>query len=111
MTDDPLPPATGRPPTPRPASGDARPQSTSGRRADLDLELLARPELRAVRLLLEYLKPELSFLDQGVRNTVVVFGGTRLLDPETAQARLDALDPDDAVGRRRAGAALERSRY
>lgn len=46
--------------------------------ADRDLAMLARPEMRAVRLLLEYLKPELAFRDQNVRHTVVVFGGARL---------------------------------
>lgn len=46
--------------------------------ADQDLALLARPELRAVRLLLEYMKPELAFRDLSVRHTVVVFGSARL---------------------------------
>jgi uncharacterized protein (TIGR00730 family) len=49
-------------------------------RADLDLELLARPELRPVRLQLEYLKPDLAFRDHGIRNTIVVFGSTRLAE-------------------------------
>lgn len=52
--------------------------SASHRRADEDLELLARPELRALRLQLELLKPELAFQDHAVRHTIVVFGGARV---------------------------------
>jgi uncharacterized protein (TIGR00730 family) len=73
-----------------------------------------------VRLLLEYLKPELGLRDQGVQHTVVVFGSTRLLDPEEARRRLEAAERE-AEGRRgdagaaaelrRARTALEMSRY
>ena len=62
--------------------------SASHERADRDLALLARAELRPVRLQLEYLKPELAFADAGVEHTIVVFGSTRLLDPEIARHRL-----------------------
>jgi uncharacterized protein (TIGR00730 family) len=48
------------------------------RRADRDLALLQRPELRPVRLLLEYWKPELALSDLKIDHTVVVFGSTRL---------------------------------
>ena len=67
-----------------------------------------------MRLQLEYLKPELGFRDQGVHHTIVVFGSTRLQDPELAHQCLVELeqapgaDPD-AV--RRARADLARSRY
>jgi uncharacterized protein (TIGR00730 family) len=47
------------------------------RRADRDLALLARPELRPVRLLLEYWKPELALEDLGIEHTIVVFGSAR----------------------------------
>jgi hypothetical protein len=47
------------------------------RRADRDLALLARPELRPVRLLLEYWKPELALSDLGIEHTIVVFGSAR----------------------------------
>jgi uncharacterized protein (TIGR00730 family) len=62
--------------------------SETHRRADEDLELLARPELRPLRLQLEFLKPELAFQDRGVQHTIVVFGSARSVDPEAAQAAL-----------------------
>ena len=85
-------------------------------RADLDLELLARPELRAIRLELEYLKPELAFQHLGIEHTIVVFGSTRLQDPEVASAGLaeaEALQPGAERERRvaRARATLARSNY
>ncbi len=85
--------------------------SRSHARADRDLALLARPELRPVRLQLEYLKPELAFADLGVEHTIVVFGSTRLLDPEVARARLAQAEKDGAESVARARAALERSVY
>jgi uncharacterized protein (TIGR00730 family) len=47
---------------------------------DPDLALLARPELRPVRLLLDYWKAELGLSDHGVLHTVVVFGSTRFTE-------------------------------
>jgi uncharacterized protein (TIGR00730 family) len=94
--------------------------SPSHRRADRDLALLARPERRPVRLLLEYLKAELELSDHGVLHTVVVFGSTRLLDPEVARARLAearraaAAHPGDAAAASalgRARIAVEQSRF
>jgi uncharacterized protein (TIGR00730 family) len=90
--------------------------SASHVRADRDLALLAREELRAVRLQLEYLKPELAFADLGVDHTIVVFGSTRLSDPELARTHLaeaEALSRNGGSGEalERARAALERSRY
>jgi len=94
--------------------------SGSHRSSDQDLELLARPELRPVRLLLDYLKPELGLADHGVLHTIVVFGSTRLLDPELAEQRLaeaernafrlpENTDAGDAL--RRARRAGEQSHY
>jgi uncharacterized protein (TIGR00730 family) len=70
--------------------------SRSHRRADQDLELLARPELRAVRLLLEYLKPELGLADHGVLHTVVVFGSSRV--PEDSREYAIARELGRLVG-------------
>ena len=64
--------------------------SPSYRPAEQDLELLARPELRPVRLLLELWKPELALAEQGVRSTIVVYGGTQIVEPARAAARLAA---------------------
>ena len=59
------------------------------KRADLDLNFLQRDELRAVRLQLEWFKPELIQQDEGIESTIVVFGSARLLEPRAAKARLD----------------------
>jgi len=84
----------------------------SHRRADRDLEFLDQPELRPIRLQLEYLKPELAFKALGVRSTVVVFGSTTLIDPERAQRQLAEAEraSRDAPGDERVDEALQRAR-
>jgi uncharacterized protein (TIGR00730 family) len=57
-------------------------------RADKDPDLLQRDELRPTRLLLEYLKPELGLQDAGIESTIVVFGGTRIMEPAVAKRNL-----------------------
>lgn len=70
-------------------------------RADTDSEFLQRDELRAVRLQLEWFKPELIQQDEGIESTIVVFGSARLLEPEAAKATLSLAEsalqeaPDD----------------
>jgi uncharacterized protein (TIGR00730 family) len=90
------------------------------RRFEADPEFLARPELRPVRLLLDYWKPELGLSDQGVLHTIVIFGSTRLIEPELAAAqlaeasRVAALCPDDAdalLALHRAERVAQQSRY
>jgi uncharacterized protein (TIGR00730 family) len=49
-----------------------------------DLDFMLRDELRAVRLQLELLKPDLSMSEQGVDSTIVLFGGARIMAPEQA---------------------------
>jgi len=88
--------------------------SESNVRADRDLALLARSELRPVRLQLEYMKPELAFEDLGLKHTIVVFGSTRLTHPE--QARIQLAEAEASAARdsneiARCRAALDRSRY
>src|SRR5436190_338446 len=58
--------------------------------AEQDVDLLARPELRPVRLQLEFLKPELALHEHNVRSTIVVFGGTQVVERREAQRRLRA---------------------
>ena len=82
-------------------------ESSSQRRADLDLAFLAREELRAVRLQLEWLKAELIQREEKIRSTIVVFGSSRLPEPAEAQARLHAAQAElaaqpDSPDRRRA---------
>jgi len=65
-------------------------QSPSYRLAERDVDFLARPELRPVRLQLELLKPEMAFVEQNVDSTIVVFGGTQIVDEPKAEERLRA---------------------
>jgi len=80
--------------------------SSAYKRADSDSEFLQRDELRAIRLQLEWFKPELIQQDEGIESTIVVFGSARLLEPETAQAKVRqaeqalALSPNDPEKRR-----------
>lgn len=53
-----------------------------------DEDFLLRSDLRAVRLQLELLKPELLQQEQGIRSTIAMFGSARIPDPETAARRL-----------------------
>jgi uncharacterized protein (TIGR00730 family) len=92
----------------------------SYRRADQDVNFLERDEARGLRLNLEYMKPDLLLREQAVRNTVVVFGSTRISEPAAARRRVEKLeaalqqDPQDVELQRRLGVAmrvLENSRY
>lgn len=89
-------------------------------RADRDAELMQRPELRPLRLQLEYLRAELGLGDRGILHSIVVFGSTRLLPSEIARERLDQARraAESAGGEAESRAALhaaerqlERSRY
>ena len=79
--------------------------------AELDTDLLQRNELRPVRMQLELLKPELYFNEQNVHSTIVVFGGTQVVDAEAAKVRLEAAeaalaaDPGDASLQRKVSRA------
>lgn len=72
------------------SAGEDTPQNSSPayRLAFADDDFLLRAELRSERLQLEFLKPELVQLDEGINSTVVIFGSARTPDPETAAARL-----------------------
>jgi uncharacterized protein (TIGR00730 family) len=82
------------------------------RLAFTDTAFLLREELRPVRMQLELLKPELVQQEQGVENTIVIFGSARILPPEDAEAALAAARASgDTAQLRRAGIAAEMSRY
>lgn len=74
--------------------------------AEYDVSFLQQPELRPVRLQLEMLKPELGMARQGVNSTVVVFGGTQVVESATAERDLArarralAETPDDSRRKR-----------
>jgi len=76
----------------------------SYRLADEDVDFLARDDLRAVRLQLDYYKTQLQLEQHGVEHTIVVFGSTRIMEPTAArralrqlQAQANALRGDDAL--------------
>jgi uncharacterized protein (TIGR00730 family) len=81
--------------------------STSYRQAHTDQDFMSREELRPVRLQLELLKPELVMQEQGVQSTIVVFGGTRVIERAEAEGRLHQAEqaltarPDDPSLRHR----------
>lgn len=63
-------------------------KSPSYRLAFQDPDFLLQDALRPVRLQLELLKPELILQEQHIESTVVIFGSSRIKDPENAQTRL-----------------------
>jgi len=65
---------------------------------------------RALRILSEYLEPEARFEELRVRDTVVVFGSSRILSREQALARLAEAERS-GVGVEKARKAVEVSRY
>lgn len=46
-----------------------------------DEDFMTRRELRAVRLQLELLKPDMILSERGIRSTVILFGGARIPEP------------------------------
>ncbi|RLS79546.1 MAG: hypothetical protein DWI03_01435, partial [Planctomycetota bacterium] len=56
--------------------------------AQEDPELLTRHEMRGVRMLLELGKPELALQAANITSTVIVFGGTQIVDRPAAERRL-----------------------
>lgn len=64
--------------------------SASYRRADLDTDFLNIGATRGPRLELDYFKPNLLLEKHGIEQTVVVFGGTRILEPLEARRRVEA---------------------
>ena len=85
----------------RPKSADEDPDAPSRVRAILDspsyvlpeqdLAFLARDEMRGVRLQIEYLKPETLLAEHAIRDTVVVYGSTRILEPAAARRSVEGL--------------------
>jgi uncharacterized protein (TIGR00730 family) len=63
----------------------------SYRRADLDLDFLARDSMRGVRLQIDFLKAETLLQEHRIRHTIVVFGSTRICEPAAARRRVDVL--------------------
>jgi uncharacterized protein (TIGR00730 family) len=53
-----------------------------------DRHLLDKAEMRGVRMLLELGKPELAFQADSITSTVIVFGGTQIVERPAAERRL-----------------------
>jgi len=53
-----------------------------------DRELLTREQMRGVRMLLELGKPEMALQADNIKSTVIVFGGTQIVDRSAAERRL-----------------------
>jgi uncharacterized protein (TIGR00730 family) len=64
-------------------------QADAYRLAFADPEFLLRRETRGIRFQLELLKPDLDQANQGIENTVVVFGSARFPSLETARTELE----------------------
>jgi uncharacterized protein (TIGR00730 family) len=89
-------------------------------RADSDPTFLHRDEMRHARLELEYLKPEIALHERGIESTIVLFGGTRIVEPTAARRRVAELatelsrHPEDTELQRRLDTAervLAKSRF
>jgi len=65
--------------------------SPSYRRADTDVDFLARDGVRGVRLQIDYLKPELLLEEHEIHQTIVVFGSTRICEPAAARRKMEEL--------------------
>ncbi len=66
-------------------------ESPNYRRADTDLDFLAQDSMRGVRLEIDYIKPEILLEENRIRNTVVIFGSTRICEPAAAECKVEAL--------------------
>lgn len=65
-------------------------QDPSYLEADSDVAFLHTDAVRGARIQLDYLKAELVLAAHGIERTIVVFGSTRLREPDTASRELDA---------------------
>lgn len=82
-------------------------QHPSYREADSDTAFLHQDAARGVRLQADYLKAELVLAAHGIERTVLVYGSTRLREPETARRELATAQA--AAGRQPGDATLARA--
>lgn len=96
---------TGAAPQTAPAEGDFMAMVPAGLRdqlqavldspgyrlAEADADFLASPDLRGLRLQLEYEKIETQLRAHAIAHTIVVFGSARISDPEPIRHRLEAI--------------------
>ncbi len=87
-------------------------QADAYRMAFADPEFLFRRETRGIRFQLEMLKPDLGQTEQGIENTIVVFGSARFMAPEDAAQALTAAEATgDATQIARAKLAVRNARH
>ena len=67
---------------------DAIINNPSYEKAYRDLEFIGRRELRPLRLELELLKPQIILEEEGIHETIVVFGGTQIIESNQAADEL-----------------------
>ncbi len=84
-------------------------QHPSYREADSDTAFLHHDAARGVRLQADYLKAELVLAAHGIERTLLVYGSTRLREPETARRELAAAQ--EAAGRQPGDATLARAAH
>ncbi len=83
------------------------------RLAQEDVEFLAGPDLRPLRMQLELLKPEHALREHKIASTVVVFGSARIVSLEQARTQRgdDQTGPGPAAETAAAGRELTHARY
>ena len=95
-------------------------ESTTYKIAHEDSDLLNSNAMRGVRMLLEITKPDLHLETAGIESTIIVFGGARIVDKETAEQMLTEAEqnlkknPDSSMMKRtfiHAQHSLELSRF
>lgn len=57
-----------------------------------DLEFITSKELKPVRLLLEYLRPNIILESKNITNGIVFFGSARILEPKQARKKLTEIE-------------------
>ena len=62
-----------------------------------DHALLERTEMRGVRMLLELGKPEIAFQEDNIESTVIVFGGTQIIERNASERRLSEARRNQAI--------------
>ena len=77
---------------PEKTNQDAILNSPSYRIAHEDLDLLNSNAMRGVRMLLEITKPDIHLEMAGIESTVIVFGGARIVDKDTAKQSLKEVE-------------------
>ena len=63
--------------------------SPSYRQADQDIEFLGEDDTRGVRLQIDYQKTESELKRQGIQHTIVVFGSTRIHEPDASALKVN----------------------